>query len=378
MNQVRTALIGAGWMGSALLQRLSERTDVEVAAVVDRKGGSAGQTLAALKLSHVPVHDELAKVTSDPSIHAVVIATPNAFHGAQAIAAMTAGKHVFCEKPCATRFHEFVRQIELEKANPKLITFVDYLMNFDPMEQRLQQFQRHTVLQERAKQRKKRRIESAKKAAQAKCAVIKPTKGRLAKAMLHHSVTDSFKKELNTIHRDYQDDWHAIYAKGKQAIWYDWLKAKAWEGNAEALEVLRHRYDRAPVRSNAIAGVAADRVNVRAGAKIEAVTKRGTLHHQVAQTVLRDDGKLFRLSEHTSQEVVETALTMAVHRFGRQLAITGTEAFRQQTVTAGAKLNVVFSDPALERQRLALIASNANNHPPENTQGAIRSRGRRM
>jgi len=139
MNQVRTALIGAGWMGSALLQRLSERTDVEVAAVVDRKGGSAGQTLAALKLSHVPVHDELAKVTSDPSIHAVVIATPNAFHGAQAIAAMTAGKHVFCEKPCATRFHEFVRQIELEKANPKLITFVDYLMNFDPMEQRLQQ-----------------------------------------------------------------------------------------------------------------------------------------------------------------------------------------------------------------------------------------------
>jgi hypothetical protein len=244
--------------------------------------------------------------------------------------------------------------------------------------ERLQQAQRHAVLQERAKHRRDRRIEGVKKTAQAKRAVIKPTKGRLAKAMLHHSVTDSLRKELNTVHQDYQEDWRAIYAKGKHAVWYDWLKAKAWEGNAEALEVLRHRYDRAPERGNAIAGVATDRVNVCAGAKIEAVTKRGTLHYQVAQTVLRDDGKLLRLSEQVSQEVVESALTIAMQRFGRQLAITGTEAFRQQAVAAGAKLNVVFVDPAMEQQRLALVDGNANNHPPENTQGIIRKRGRRI
>jgi len=120
-------------------------------------------------------------------------------------------------------------------------------------------------------------------------------------------------------------------------------------------------------------------VNVRAGAKIEAVTKRGTLHYQVAQTVLRDDGKLFRLSEHTSQEVVETALTMAVQRFGRQLAITGTEAFRQQTVAAGAKLNIVFADPALEQQRLALIVNKHNSNLSNVSAQSIHSkRGRRI
>jgi hypothetical protein len=245
--------------------------------------------------------------------------------------------------------------------------------------ERLQQAQRHSVLQERAKHRRDRRIEGVKKTAQAKRAVIKPTKGRLAKAVLHHSVSDSLRKELNTIHQDYQGDWRAIYAKGKHVTWYDWLKTKAWEGNAEALEVLRHRYDRAPERGNAIAGVATDRVNERAGAKIEAVTKRGTLHYQVAQTVLRDDGKLLRLSEQVSQEVVDSALTMAVQRFGRQLAITGTEAFRQQAVAAGAKLNVVFADHVMEQQRLALIASNAHtNLPAGNSPGIPRSRGRRL
>lgn len=139
MKPIRVALIGAGWMGSTLLRRLSERNDVEVAAVVDRSGGSTGELLKELKLGHVPIHPDYDPLLQDPGIDAVVIASPNAFHGTQSIAAMKAGKHVFCEKPCATRFHEFVEQIAVEKANPQLITFVDYLMNFDPMERRLQQ-----------------------------------------------------------------------------------------------------------------------------------------------------------------------------------------------------------------------------------------------
>lgn len=138
MSVIRTALIGAGWMGSTLLRRLSERADVEVAAVVDREGGAAGEVLRSLNLTHVPVHSDESRVMDDPSIDAVIIASPNSFHGPQSIAAMKAGKHVFCEKPCATRFADFLEQMRLERVNPRLVTFVDYLMNFDPMEQRLQ------------------------------------------------------------------------------------------------------------------------------------------------------------------------------------------------------------------------------------------------
>ena len=138
-GKVRTALVGAGWMGSTLLRRLSERKDVDVAAVVGRAEGSARTLLGELNLAHVPVYDDLDEVINNPAIDAVVLASPNSLHGPQSIAAIKAGKHVFCEKPCATRFDDFIQQVELERANLRLVTFVDYLMNFDPMEKRLQQ-----------------------------------------------------------------------------------------------------------------------------------------------------------------------------------------------------------------------------------------------
>jgi hypothetical protein len=227
-------------------------------------------------------------------------------------------------------------------------------------QERLQHTQRHTVLQERARQRKYRRIESAKKMAQAKRMAIAPTKGRLAKVILHHSVTDSLMKEIHDIQQDYQQDRQNIYAKGRQAVWYDWLKAKAFEGNTQALEVLRHRYERVPVRVNAIGGEAINRMNHHTGAKIEKVTKRGTLHYQIGHTVLRDDGKVLRLSQHINEEVVMAALNMAVQRFGRQLEIAGTEAFRQQALVAGAKLNITFADQKMEQQRMALVLNNTS------------------
>jgi len=44
---------------------------------------------------------ELGDALADPEIHAVVLATPNSLHPQQVIAAASAGKAVFCEKPLA-------------------------------------------------------------------------------------------------------------------------------------------------------------------------------------------------------------------------------------------------------------------------------------
>jgi len=225
--------------------------------------------------------------------------------------------------------------------------------------------QRHTVLGERAKHRRDRRVEAIKKSADVKRAAITLTKGRLAKTILYHSVSQSFMKEMRVIQQDYREDRQKVYEKGKHVVWYDWLKAKAWEGNAQALDVLRHRYDREPLRVNAIGGEAIDRINYRAGAQIEAVTKRGTIHYQVAQTVLRDDGRQFRMAEKVSQDVVEVALKMAVQRFGKDITVNGTEEFRKQAVVAGAKLKLVFKNPELEAQRKALITATTHTTNPD-------------
>ena len=46
-------------------------------------------------------HSDYAELMRDPDVDAVYIATPNSLHFAQARDALTAGKHVLCEKPLA-------------------------------------------------------------------------------------------------------------------------------------------------------------------------------------------------------------------------------------------------------------------------------------
>ncbi len=61
--------------------------------------------------------------TACPELDAVSIITPNKFHAPLAIAALQAGKHVFCEKPPALHADEVREMIAAEKASGKLLMF---------------------------------------------------------------------------------------------------------------------------------------------------------------------------------------------------------------------------------------------------------------
>jgi predicted dehydrogenase len=63
------------------------------------------------------VTTDWAAVAMDPSIDAVVIATPNALHAPQAIAALDAGKHVLVEKPMAVSVSECDAMIKAAKGS---------------------------------------------------------------------------------------------------------------------------------------------------------------------------------------------------------------------------------------------------------------------
>lgn len=53
-------------------------------------------------MAPVNAYDSLSAFLADPSLEAVIIATPDGLHAQQAIAAARAGKHVLLEKPMAT------------------------------------------------------------------------------------------------------------------------------------------------------------------------------------------------------------------------------------------------------------------------------------
>jgi predicted dehydrogenase len=138
-DKIRIGFVGAGWMGNVQMQRLCERNDVRIAALFEKNTEKGQEFLKKLGLSEELLVDDYNKIINNPDIDAIWLVTPNSFHGPQSIAAMEAGKHIFCEKPCATKFSDFCTQIKLEKANPNLKTYVDYILYFDSFEERLRE-----------------------------------------------------------------------------------------------------------------------------------------------------------------------------------------------------------------------------------------------
>ena len=115
MADVRVALIGSGRMGAFHGETLARRIPgVRLAAVADPAPGAA-ERLAA-ELGADMAYTDAAEAFASPEIDAVVIAAPARFHADLVVAAATAGKGVFCEKPMGLQLADVDRAIDAGRA----------------------------------------------------------------------------------------------------------------------------------------------------------------------------------------------------------------------------------------------------------------------
>ena len=105
--ELRIGLIGAGFMGkahalgfAAARRAFDLPLEVELRTVADITAGAAAA--AAARFGFARSTGDWRTMVHDPEIDLIDIAAPNALHKEMALAAIGAGKHVYCEKPLAT------------------------------------------------------------------------------------------------------------------------------------------------------------------------------------------------------------------------------------------------------------------------------------
>ena len=91
-KKIGIGFVGAGWMGSTLIQRIIESDDTELLALHQRSQKRAEETLKNLGLEKSIYTDSFDDILSNPKIDAVFICSPNFFHGQQSIKAFVENK----------------------------------------------------------------------------------------------------------------------------------------------------------------------------------------------------------------------------------------------------------------------------------------------
>ena len=98
-DKVRIGVIGVGQIGKSHLRNYSEIDGAEIVAVADINDAEA-QRVADLHA--IPnVYTDFRDLLQRDDIEAVDVALHNNLHMPVTVAALEAGKHVYCEKPMA-------------------------------------------------------------------------------------------------------------------------------------------------------------------------------------------------------------------------------------------------------------------------------------
>jgi predicted dehydrogenase len=119
-ERVRVGIVGVAGQGAWNLGQVNDSGLAEIVALCDVDSRRAAGAQKALPKANFYT-DYRQMIDKQKDIQAVLIATPDHHHAFAAMAAMRAGKHVYCEKPLAHSVHEVRLMMEMA-AKQRVVT----------------------------------------------------------------------------------------------------------------------------------------------------------------------------------------------------------------------------------------------------------------
>lgn len=129
-RSLHAGIVGLGRMGRRHAENLAQRVaGVELVAACSPAEDERAWAASALGVAHL--HASYDALLADRDVEAVFIVTPNTLHPGQIVAALQAGKHVFCEKPLSLDLPGCLA-VEAEAArHPERKVMIGYVRRFD-------------------------------------------------------------------------------------------------------------------------------------------------------------------------------------------------------------------------------------------------------
>lgn len=128
---LRFGVVGTGAIGREHIDRITNKlSGGKIVAVTDVNQESAKQTVDAYQLDAVVYPDDKALI-ADENVDAILVTSWGPAHEATVVAAVEAGKYVFCEKPLATTAAGCMRIVEAEMKQGKKLVQVGFMRRYD-------------------------------------------------------------------------------------------------------------------------------------------------------------------------------------------------------------------------------------------------------